>query len=95
MRKILQKYKLPKKVLKLEFSEKIFLNLPKVEQEKRLTNIIRSLQKLGFIISTDDFGESYEEVDTCTVTFIVSEVYYNVTNSLFGAKIMLLIHMHW
>ena len=59
MRKILQKYKLPKNVLKLEFSEKIFVNLPKNEQEKRLTNIIRSLQKMGFKIVIDDFGDGY------------------------------------
>ncbi len=59
MRKLLQKYKLPKGCLKLEFSEKVFINLPKNDQEKRLTNIIRSLQKLGFKIATDDFGEGY------------------------------------
>ena len=59
MRKILQKYKLPKNVLKLEFSEKIFVNLPKGEHEKRLTNIFRSLQKIGFKISSDDFGSGF------------------------------------
>ncbi len=59
MRKILQKYKLPKNVLKLEFSEKIFVNLPQGEHEKRLTNIFRSLQKMGFKISSDDFGDGF------------------------------------
>ena len=59
MRKILQKYKLPKNVLKLEFSEKIFVNLPQGEHEKRLINIFRSLQKIGFKISSDDFGDGF------------------------------------
>ena len=59
MRKILQKYKLPKNVLKLEFSGKIFVNLPQGEHEKRLTNIFRSLQKMGFKISSDDFGSGF------------------------------------
>lgn len=59
MRKILQKYNLPKGVLKLEFSEQIFTQSTKDEQENKLTNIFRALQKLGFIISTDDFGENF------------------------------------
>ena len=59
MRKIIQKYKLPKGALKLEFSEKILIQLSGDEQGKRLTNIMHSLQKLGFMISVDDFGAGY------------------------------------
>ena len=59
MRKTLKKYNLPKGVIKLEFSEKIFQMSINIEQEKRLTNIINSLQKIGFKIATDDFGSGF------------------------------------
>jgi len=59
MRKILQKYNLPKYSLKLEFSEKTFSKILNDEQEKRATTIMNSLKKMGFKISTDDFGSGY------------------------------------
>lgn len=59
MRKILRKYNLPKNILTLEFSEKSFSKIFSEEKQKRITNIMHSLQKIGFNISTDDFGSGY------------------------------------
>ena len=59
MKKILEKYNLPKGMLKLEFSEQTFEKIKGKEQEKRVANIIRGLQKLGFKISIDRFGSGY------------------------------------
>lgn len=50
------KYKLPPGSIKLEFGEKNFAGIIKVEQETRIVNILQSLQKLGFKISVDNFG---------------------------------------
>ena len=58
-RKIIEKYKLPKNILKIEFNEKTFEGLFKNDQEKKVVSIMKALQKMGFIISIDDFGSGY------------------------------------
>lgn len=59
MKLLVKKYNLPAGSVKLEFSEKIFGNITRVEHETRIVNILQSLQKLGFKISADNFGAGY------------------------------------
>ena len=58
VKSIIKKYKLPKGVIKLEFSETgLEINNPK--QVEQIEKIIRALQNLGLKISIDDFGKGY------------------------------------
>ena len=59
IKSIFKKYKLPKNVLKLEFSERSFENLGEKYALERVNSVIRAIQKLGINIVIDNFGSSY------------------------------------
>ncbi|MBR1860089.1 MAG: EAL domain-containing protein, partial [Selenomonadaceae bacterium] len=59
VKSIIKKYKLPKHLIKLEFSEAAFESLNQPEQQERVKSIIRNLQNMGVYISVDNFGSGY------------------------------------
>ena len=58
VKSIIKKYKLPKGIIKLEFSE-LSLEINNERQMEKVEKIIRALQNLGLKISIDDFGKGY------------------------------------
>ena len=59
IKSIFRKYKLPKGIVKIEFSEKAFENLKQKQEIERVTMILRALQNIGIKIVVDNFGSSY------------------------------------
>ena len=59
IKSIIKKYKLPKGIVKIEFSERAFENLKQKAEIERVTAILRTLQNIGLKIVIDNFGNSY------------------------------------
>jgi len=59
LKSIYKKYKLPKGIVKIEFSERAFENLKQKKEIERVTGILRALQNIGLKIVVDNFGSSY------------------------------------
>ena len=59
IKSIFKKYKLPKGIIKLEFSERAFENLDSKKNVERINGIIRALQKIGIKVTIDKFGSNY------------------------------------
>ena len=59
VKSIFKKYKLPRGIIKLEFSETAFEDLIQHKQIERITGILNALQKIGFSVTIDNFGKGY------------------------------------
>lgn len=59
MRRLIEKYKIPKGMIKLEFNERCFEGLYQNDQRERMISIMKSLQKMGYVVSIDNFGAGY------------------------------------
>ena len=59
MKSIFKKYKLPKDIIKIEFSERAFDNLSQKKEIERVNGIIRALQNIGLKVVIDNFGSGY------------------------------------
>ena len=59
IKSIYKKYKLPKGIIKIEFSERAFENLKQKKEIERVTGILRALRNIGLKIVVDNFGSSY------------------------------------
>ncbi|MBR2179005.1 MAG: EAL domain-containing protein [Selenomonadaceae bacterium] len=59
IKSIFRKYKLPKGIIKIEFSERAFENLKQKKEIERVNGILRALQNIGIKIVVDNFGSSY------------------------------------
>ena len=59
LKSIYKKYKLPKGIVKIEFSERAFENLKQKKEIERVTGILRALQNIGLKIVVDNLGSSY------------------------------------
>lgn len=57
--RLIESYRLPHELLKLEITESAY-----VESPLQLINVVRQLQRLGFIIEMDDFGSGYSSLNT-------------------------------
>lgn len=56
---LLKKYNLSPKHLRLEITESAYMENP-----EQLINVVKELQKIGFIIEMDDFGSGYSSLNT-------------------------------
>ncbi|MBR2180001.1 MAG: EAL domain-containing protein [Selenomonadaceae bacterium] len=59
IKSIFKKYKLPRGMIKIEFSERAFENLKQKKEIERVNSILRALQNIGLKIVVDNFGSSY------------------------------------
>lgn len=62
MQQLVELYKLPAGMIELELTETAFADFEDPEQCRKIQDIIRSLQQMGFSISVDDFGSGYSSV---------------------------------
>lgn len=55
---LLEKYRIPKHLIELEITERLFMENP-----KKLLEVMEAARSLGFLISIDDFGSGYSSLN--------------------------------
>ena len=62
IRRIVEYYALPPKLVELDITETAFVDLSNENQRRKIAHIIYTLQEMGFLISMDDFGSGYSSL---------------------------------